>query len=136
MFLANYSDGLADLDLETYVRDFKASGKIGSFLSIPAPHTFHIVHADAQNLATKLELVGQSTVRVNGGFFAFRREIFDFMNPGEELVLEPFQRLMERREIIAVPHDGFWQNMDTFKDKMQLDEMSSRGHAPWKVWER
>jgi glucose-1-phosphate cytidylyltransferase len=136
VFLANYSDGLSDLDLSTYVDSFLARDKIGCFLSIPAPHTFHIVHADPDNHATALELVGSSTVRVNGGFFVFRKEIFDYMNPNEELVLEPFQRLMQKRELLAVPHDGFWQNMDTFKDKMQLDEMMSRGKTPWLVWQK
>jgi glucose-1-phosphate cytidylyltransferase len=74
-------------------------------------------------------------VRINGGFFVFRQGIFDVMNPGEELVLKPFERLIEKRELLAVPHDGFWQNMDTFKDKMQLDELVATNRAPWRVWQ-
>lgn len=134
MFLANYADGLSDLDLGTYVADFKKRGKIATFVSVPAPHTFHIVHSDHEQHVTKIEHVTRSPVRINGGFFALRQEIFDYMNPGEELVIEPFARLMERRELLAVPYDGFWQNMDTFKDKIQLDEMLSKGRAPWQVW--
>jgi glucose-1-phosphate cytidylyltransferase len=133
-FLANYADGLSDLDLGEYVDSFMKRDKIACFLSVPAPHTFHIIHADPDNHVSKLEHVARSPVRINGGFFVLRREIFDYMNPGEELVLEPFQRLIEKRQLLAIPHDGFWQNMDTFKDKMQLDEMVSRGKAPWKVW--
>ena len=68
------------------------------------------------------------------GFFAFRREIFDYMNEGEELVVEPFERLIAKRELLTVAYDGFWRNMDTFKDKMQLDEMVAQGHVPWQVW--
>jgi glucose-1-phosphate cytidylyltransferase len=56
------------------------------------------------------------------------------MNPGEELVLQPFERLIEQKQLLAVAYDGFWQNMDTFKDKVVLDEMMTRGRAPWKVW--
>jgi len=134
MFLANYADGLSDLDLAGYVESFRKRGKTACFLTVPAPHTFHIVHSDAEQHVQRLEHVTRSPVRINGGFFVLRREIFDVMNPGEELVIEPFSRLIEKRELIAVPYDGFWQNMDTFKDKIQLDEMVGRGHAPWQVW--
>jgi glucose-1-phosphate cytidylyltransferase len=136
MFLANYADGLSDLDLGSYVETFRKRNKTACFLSVPAPHTFHIVHADSDHYVSRLEHVARSPVRINGGFFVLRREIFDHMNPGEELVLEPFARLIEKRELIAVPYDGFWQNMDTFKDKIQLDELVSRGNAPWQVWKR
>jgi glucose-1-phosphate cytidylyltransferase len=134
VFLANYADGLSDLDLGSYVESFLSSGRTACFLSVPAPHTFHIIHADRDNYVSKIEHVTRSPVRINGGFFALRSEIFDYMNPGEELVIEPFQRLIAKRDLIAVPHDGFWQNMDTFKDKIQLDELLSRGRAPWQAW--
>jgi glucose-1-phosphate cytidylyltransferase len=135
IFLANYADGLTDLDLGRYVDNFVASGRTACFLTVPAPHTFHIVHADADGFVERLEHIASSPVRINAGYFAFRREIFDVINPGEELVLEPFQRLMERRDLIAVPYDGFWQNMDTFKDKVQLDEIAASDAAPWRVWQ-
>lgn len=136
MFLANYADGLSDLDLHAYVERARAKQVVASFVSVPAPHTFHIVHADADDHLVRLEHVTRSPVRINGGFFALRGEIFDYLQPGEELVIEGFNRLLEKRQVLAVPHDGFWQNMDTFKDKLQLDEMVSRGHAPWQVWDR
>lgn len=134
VFLANYADGLSDLNLNEYVDAFLARKKTACFLSVAAPHTFHIVHAHENNEVFKLEHVARSLVRVNGGFFALRREVFDVMNPNEELVIEPFQRLMERRELLAVPYDGFWQNMDTFKDKTVLDGMLERGRGPWQLW--
>ncbi len=134
MFLANYSDGLSDVDLNRFVEQFKARGKTASFLSVAAPHTFHIIHADAEQHVTKLEAVGRSVVRVNGGFFAFRRNIFDVLHEGEELVIEAFDRLIARRELVAVPHDGFWRNMDTFKDRQDLEELWGQGKAPWKIW--
>jgi glucose-1-phosphate cytidylyltransferase len=136
MFLANYADGVSDLDLHGYVESFRKRGKVASFISVPAPHTFHIVQSDAENHAVRLELVAQSQVRINGGFFAFRNEIFDYLKPGEDMVIEPFQRLMAERQLLATPFDGFWQNMDTFKDKMQLDEMVAQGRIPWQVWQR
>lgn len=134
MFLANYADGLSDLDLDAYVAAFRARQKVASFISVAVPQSFHIVHSDAEQHALQLEAASDSSVRINGGFFVFRREIFDYMRPGEELVLAPFERLIAQRQLLAVPHDGFWQSMDTFKDKIQLDDLLSRGRGPWQVW--
>jgi glucose-1-phosphate cytidylyltransferase len=134
VFLANYSDGLTDLDLDRYVRDFVTTDNVASMLSVPAPHTFHIIHADGDGQVTDLEYVGDSPLRVNAGFFALRQEIFDLLHPGEDLVLEPFRRLMDRRKLMAQRHDGFWKNMDTFKDKMDLETMYYGGNRPWQVW--
>ena len=134
VFLANYADGLSDLDLPSYIDEFNERGVTASFLSVPAPHTFHIVRSDDEGYVNDLELIGQTPVRINAGFFVFRQAIFDVMHPGEELVLEPFARLIERRQLVAVPYNGFWQNMDTFKDKIALDEMVASGKPPWQVW--
>jgi len=134
VFLANYSDGLTDLDCAHYVDSFLKRDKIASFLSVRVPQTFHIVHGDAEGCVQNMEFVGDSSLRINGGFFVLRREIFDYMKEDEELVVQPFQRLMQKRQVVAVPHDGFWRNMDTFRDKIELDEMVARGPAPWQVW--
>jgi glucose-1-phosphate cytidylyltransferase len=135
-FLANYSDALTDLDLGKYVADFKKRNKVASFLTVKVPQTFHIVRADAEGHLQGLEFVGDSSIRINGGYFAFKREIFDYMNEGEELVVEPFQRLIEKKELLAVPYDGFWRSMDTFRDKTELDELCNKGETPWQVWDR
>ncbi len=134
MFLANYSDSVTDLNLDEYVSSFKARNKIASFLSVRVPQTFHIVRADQEGHALELEFVGDSPIRINGGYFVLRREIFDYMKPGEELVVEPFERLMAKRELLAVPYDGFWRSMDTFRDKMELDDVVAKGRAPWQLW--
>jgi glucose-1-phosphate cytidylyltransferase len=133
-FLANYSDGLTDLDLPGYVDSAIKRDKIATFLSVRVPQTFHIVHADGEHNVNKLEYVGDSPIRINGGFFVLRKEVFDYMNENEELIVQPFQRLMTKRQVVGVPHDGFWRSMDTFKDKIELDELVARGRAPWQVW--
>ena len=74
-------------------------------------------------------------MRINAGFFVLRREIFDYMNPGEELVVEPFDRLIEGARLLAYPYDGFWRTMDTFKDKLELDQIAAAGDPPWQVWD-
>ena len=134
MFLANYSDGLSDVDLDSYVDNFVRRQKIACFLSVPAPHTFHIVRADPDNHVSALEAVGRSVVRINGGFFALRQAIFEYLHEGEDLVLEPFDRLMAKRELIVHPHDGFWRSMDTFKDRQELEDLWGQARAPWTVW--
>jgi glucose-1-phosphate cytidylyltransferase len=136
VFLANYADGLSSLDLDAYLDYFRRRNKIATFLSVAAPHSFHIVQADEDHHVRKLEAVGRSVVRINGGFFAFRHEIFDHIEEGEDLVLEPFDRLIAKRELLAYPFDGFWRNMDTFKDKQELEEMFLQGDTPWQVWKR
>jgi glucose-1-phosphate cytidylyltransferase len=80
--------------------------------------------------------ISDSALRINGGYFAFKREIFDLLGDGEELVGEPFRRLMAQRQLMAYAYDGFWQSMDTFKDRQQLDELYAAGHAPWELWRR
>jgi glucose-1-phosphate cytidylyltransferase len=134
MFLANYSDALTDLDLNKYIDEFKTKHKIATFLSVRVPQTFHIVNADAEHHLQKLEYVGDSSIRINGGYFVLRREIFDYMKPGEELVMEPFNRLIEKKQLLAVPYDGFWRSMDTFRDKTELDDVLNKGNAPWQPW--
>jgi glucose-1-phosphate cytidylyltransferase len=133
-FLANYADGLTDMPLDTYVDEFIRRDKTACFMTVPAPHTFHIVYADADNHLERLELVASSAVRVNAGFFVFKNEIFDYIEPGDELVDEPFARLIEQQQVLAVPYDGFWRNMDTFKDKVLLDDIEATGKPPWRVW--
>jgi len=78
--------------------------------------------------------VHDADVRINGGFFVLRREIFDYLNEGEELVEQPFARLIAEQRLTAFAWDGFWQCMDTFKDKIAYERMEARGDCPWKVW--
>jgi glucose-1-phosphate cytidylyltransferase len=76
----------------------------------------------------------ESDIWINGGFFIFRKDIFNYIREGEELVKEPFRRLIEQKKIMSHKHKGFWVAMDTFKDKQFLDDLVSKGEAPWQVW--
>ena len=135
-FLANYSDGLSDVPIDKLVADFQAKQAVASFASVRSPQSFHAVQADADGTVLSLGSVHDENVRINGGFFALRREIFDYMQEGDELVEQPFGRLITARKLLAFPWDGFWQCMDTFKDKISYDRMEAKGDCPWKVWER
>ncbi len=135
MFLANYSDGLTDLHLPDQLAAFQRSGAAASFLSVKPNLSYHFLTADDRGFVTSFRDIAQSGLRVNGGFFIFRRDIFDFMRPGEELVLEPFERMLQARRLLAHHYDGFWVPMDTAKDKARLDELVTRGRPPWFVWQ-
>ncbi|MFO0982796.1 MAG: sugar phosphate nucleotidyltransferase [Planctomycetota bacterium] len=136
MFLANYSDGLTDFHLPTLVDHMQRTGKIAGMLCVPPTHTFHVVGLNANNEVTDIKDIKNSGLWINGGYFCFRREIFDHMKPGEELVQEPFERLSKRGQLVGHKYTGFWAAMETFKDKRTLDEMYARGEAPWEVWRK
>jgi glucose-1-phosphate cytidylyltransferase len=136
MFLANYSDGLSDLDLRAYVESFTQQQAVGAFLSVRPNYTFHMVSFAPDGLVADIRDMKKSDVWVNGGFFVFRREIFDYIQPGDELVEEPFERLIGKRALTTQKHHGFWACMDTLKDKKNFDDMAARGDTPWALWQQ
>ena len=134
-FMANYADGLSDLHLPDYLEHFYCSGKTASFVCVQPSQSFHVVTLQGADQVTKLESARHSNLWINGGFFVFKKEIFDYIRSGEELVQEPFLRLIKARELIAYRHSGFWACMDTLKEKLLFDEMYARADMPWAVWE-
>jgi glucose-1-phosphate cytidylyltransferase len=134
MFLANYVDGLTDLDLDKMVERFRQSNKIGCFVSVRPTQTFHLVEIDDHEQVTRISPAGNSNTWINGGYFIFTKRIFEFLGPGEDLVIEPFRRLITAKELTTMKHDGFWACMDTFKERQELEDLWSKGAAPWQVW--
>jgi glucose-1-phosphate cytidylyltransferase len=137
-FLANYSDGVSDLPLDGYIADFHRQGKLASFLCVRPNLSYHVVTtAPGSVLVDDIHPINNGDIRVNGGFFILRSEVFEYLHEGEELVEEPFQRLLAERQLIGYPYDGFWASMDTFKDKQQLERLySGAAGAPWEIWKR
>jgi glucose-1-phosphate cytidylyltransferase len=133
-FLANYADGLSDLPLDQQIADFEKRQVIASFASVCSAQSFHLVQADAEGLVTAVGPMQNDQIYINGGFFVFRHEIFDYIQEGEELVEQPFARLIAERRLATYRHTGFWQAMDTFKDKIAFDRMEARGDCPWMRW--
>ena len=133
MFLANYSDGLSDAPLPDMIKMLQESGKVGCFLAVRPPLTFHLVEFDEKGELRRLRASADSDIWINAGYFIFRNKIFDFIKEGEELVIEPFQRLIDAGELIAYRHEGFFRAMDTLKDKQILEDMVERGQMPWQI---
>ena len=135
-FLANYSDGLSDLPLDQLIADFQQKDVVASFAAVRSWLSFHSVESTADGYVTAMGPVRSDQFVINGGFFALRNDIFDYLQEGEELVEQPFKRLLDKRLLASYRYDGFWQSMDTFKDKITFDRMEARGDCPWMVWRR
>lgn len=135
-FLANYSDNLTDVPLPEMIDRFRGQDRVASFLCVRPSQSFHMVTMDGNNTVRKITHAGKADLRINGGYFVLRKDVFDYMQPGEELVEEPFQRLIEKKLLAAYRYDGFFVSMDTFKERQALEEMYASGNAPWTLWAR
>jgi glucose-1-phosphate cytidylyltransferase len=136
IFLANYGDVLTDAPLDELIEKFKASGKIGAFLAVrPKAYSFHVVELGDGQVVQQIGSISGADLWINGGYFLFRREIFEYMQPGEELIEEPFSRLIEAGQLIGYQYDGFWAPMDTLKDLHNLEAGYEQGYLPWAVWQ-
>jgi glucose-1-phosphate cytidylyltransferase len=133
MFMANYSDGLAGVDLLQMIEAFRRSGKVACFMAVRPSFSLHLVDMDGQGKVNKIRRSEDANLWINGGFFIFRKQIFDYMREGEELVETPFQRLIDADQLLAYKHEGFWRPMDTLKDKQVLEDLVEQGNMPWRV---
>ncbi|MEZ4502019.1 MAG: sugar phosphate nucleotidyltransferase [Dehalococcoidia bacterium] len=136
MFLANYADGLTDFQLPRLIDRVEDTDAALGFIAVKPPYSFHVVDTDQAGSVTAVRDLSRADLRINGGYFVMRPEVFDYMRKGEELVNEPFQRMIEAGKVAAELYDGFWMSMDTFKEKQRLDEMFSRDETPWQVWRK
>ena len=136
MFLANYADGVTDLPLPVMIDYFVKSGKIGCFICVKPSQSFHVVSLKDEDSVESIKYVRDTDIMINGGCYIFRKDTFSYIKDGEELVVEPFQRLINENQLIGYRYNGFWHCMDTFKEQQELNDMYERGNAPWDVWEK
>ena len=136
VFLANYSDGLTDCPLPLLVERLERTNAVGVCMTARPAISMHVVNHGADGLVGGVQDPHQADTWINAGFFALRNTIFDYMRPGEELVVEPFQRLIAERKLACLPYEGFWRSCDTFKDLQTMESLLTRGPAPWELWRR
>ncbi len=136
VFLANYSDNLTDFQLPKLIDRFHEQNKTAAFLCVRPNLSCHYVSMGNTGLIEEIKTMGQSDILINGGYFVFKRSIFEHIKDGEELVQEPFRRLIDAKDLVGYEYDGFWKSMDTFKEKQELDDLHSKGNAPWQLWKR
>lgn len=133
IFLANYGDTVTDAPLPLLVSALVESGRIASLLSVRPNYTFNVVESNGIAVVTDFHDIAQTGIWINGGYFVFRREIFDYMREGDDLP-DVFRRLIAEQQLLAYPWDGFWAPMDTLKDKERLEDLMTNGQGTWQVW--
>ena len=136
IFLANYTDGLTDMPLNEMIVKAQEKDKIANFLAYQPTQSYHVVQLKNGGDVQAISPISQAGIWINAGFFLFKKEIFDFIEEEEDLVEEPFQRLIKINQVYGYRYDGFWTAMDTFKDKQRLDELYANGTMPWRVWDK
>jgi glucose-1-phosphate cytidylyltransferase len=137
IFLANYGDTLTDAPLDRLAADFEAGDATASFLSVrPTGYGFDAVTVSETGLVTAFSDPARADIWINGGYFLLRPDIFEVMQPGEELVEAPFARLAAGHRLATVRYDGFWAPVDTLRDVQRLEGMVETGTAPWMLWTR
>lgn len=133
VFLANYGDTVTDVALPTLIEHHAESGKVASLLSARPNYTFNVVAAEGPRV-TGFHDIAESGLWVNGGYFVFRREVFDYIEAGEDLPAM-FQRLIAADQLVTYAYEGFWAPMDTLKDKQRLESLVESGSSVWQVWD-
>ncbi|HET7304447.1 MAG TPA: sugar phosphate nucleotidyltransferase [Segeticoccus sp.] len=134
VFLANYGDVLTDAPLNDIISSFLATDAVGTMLAVKPQDSFHVLRMDDHNAVQGLEPVADMAMRINGGYFVLRSEIFDFLHEGEDLVMDGCRRAAAAGRLVATPYDGFWAPMDTLKERTALEELHQSGRSPWALW--
>lgn len=135
-FLANYCDGLSDVDLDRLVEFHRGHRKVGTITGFHPHSKYGIVKIDGQGTVTYFQEKPLMNDLTSGGFFVFNRRLFDYLSRDADCILEhePFNRLAKDGQMALFVHGGFWQSMDTFKDVQALNAVWASGEAPWKRW--
>jgi glucose-1-phosphate cytidylyltransferase len=134
VFLANYGDVLTDAPLNDLIEQFVESDAVAQVLAVKPQDSFHVVDIVDGSIVTGLTPVADLTMRINGGYFVLRQEIFDFLNEGEDLVMDACVRAARVGRMRAAQYDGFWAPMDTLKERTALEAQYRQGSSPWALW--
>ena len=134
-FCMTYGDGVSDVDITRLIAAHRAHGKQATVTAVQPPGRFGSLHMEGDRVVEFLEKPIGDGARINGGFFVLSREVLERIE-GDSTDWErrPLESLAADGELRAYPHGGFWQPMDTLRDKNHLEDLWSAGKAPWKVW--
>ncbi|MDO8554714.1 MAG: sugar phosphate nucleotidyltransferase [Candidatus Micrarchaeota archaeon] len=135
-FMLTYGDGLSNVNIKELFEFHLKKEKIGTLTGVQ-PHTrWGIVKADENGIITDFLEKPKIQDHINGGFYCFKKEFFDYLSEDEDCIMEtkPLQILAKERQFAMFKHDGFWHGMDTYKDYLDLNKIWDDGNVPWKVW--
>jgi glucose-1-phosphate cytidylyltransferase len=136
-FCLTYGDGVSDLDIGALLAFHKAHGKMATLTAVVPPGRFGVLglNPEGDRVVSFREKDSQDVGLINGGFFVCEPGVFDLIDSDDTVwEQDPMNRLTQAGQLAAFRHFGFWQSMDTLRDKMVLDRLWDSGHAPWKVW--
>lgn len=133
-FLCTYGDGLSNVDLDKLVSFHRSHGKIATLTTVKPVSRFGVLEIGPNNQVMSFDEKPQSDNFINGGYFVFQPEIFDYLNENSVLEQDPLRQLADDGELMAYQHDGYWQPMDTYREFRILNDLWKSDAAPWKVW--
>lgn len=134
-FMLTYGDGVSNLDINKLLEFHRSHGKIATVTAVKPSARFGGMKFDGSKVIDFSEKPQTGEGWINGGFFVFEQGIFEYLrNSLTVLEREPLENLSRNGELMAYKHDGFWQCMDTLRDKQLLENLWESGKAPWKIW--
>lgn len=136
-FIATYGDAVADINIDELIKFHKSTGKIATLTGIRPSSKYGML----QTIGDSVTMFNEKPISqdyVNGGFFVFEKEIFNYLSDDEQCVLEkiPLERLAQENQLAIYRHDGFWQCMDTYRDYEILNKMLINNQTPWMIWRK
>ena len=135
-FCVTYGDGLSDVDINNLILLHKEKKSLATLTAVHPPERFGVLNLSGDYVTEFHEKFSGESSWINGGFFVFEPEIFDYLKDGDSTILEktPLETLAKEHKLTAFRHDGFWHPMDTLRDKNYLEKLWSSEKAPWKNW--
>lgn len=134
-FMVTYGDGVGDVDVASLVAFHRSHGKLATLTAVRPPARFGSLALDGDNVREFAEKPQTGEGWINGGFFVFEAGVFDYLDGDDtSLEQEPLERLAREGQLMAFRHQGFWQPMDTLRERRLLESLWAAGNAPWKIW--
>jgi glucose-1-phosphate cytidylyltransferase len=136
-FCVTYGDGVSDVNINDLILFHKEKKSLATLTAIHPLERFGVLELSGNNVVEFHEKHQGESSWINGGFFVFEKEIFDYIKNGDSTTLErtPFETLAKEKKLTAFKHEGFWHPMDTLRDKKHLENLWTSNKAPWKIWE-
>lgn len=134
-FLLTYGDGVSDVRVDNLISFHKSHGKLATLTAVHPTGRFGVLDLDGDSIASFGEKTESQTDWINGGFMVLDPKVIDYIE-GDKTTFEkePLEKLSSEGQLMAFKHSGFWQCMDTLRDKNKLEELWDEGKAPWKLW--
>jgi len=137
-FCLTYGDGVCDVNISEAIKFHKSHGKAATLTAVKPAGRFGVLELsdDEETVRNFHEKPSGDGNYINGGFFVFSPQVFDYIPNGEEVILEqePLKNMVKANQLLSFKHEDFWYAMDTQRDKIHLENLWSAGKAPWKIW--